>query len=91
MGAPLRGARVARKLVETATGWLVGEYNNRWWEAGPNLVTAYTLLALAAAAQSAAGAMEGGGGRRKIIPADWRGVFAQLPAGQRVSRARREP
>ena len=28
-----------------------GNENNRWWEADPNLVTAYTLLALAAALQ----------------------------------------
>ena len=43
---------VARKLVELQRpdGSWVND-NNRWWEADPNLVTAYTLLALAAAAQ----------------------------------------
>ena len=40
---------VARKLVELQRpdGSWVND-NNRWWEADPNLVTAYTLLALAA-------------------------------------------
>ena len=40
---------VARKLIELQKpdGFWVNE-NNRWWEADPNLVTAYTLLALAA-------------------------------------------
>ncbi len=41
---------VARKLIglQKPDGFWVNE-NNRWWEADPNLVTAYTLLALAAA------------------------------------------
>lgn len=40
---------VARKLIalQKPDGFWVNE-NNRWWEADPNLVTAYTLLALAA-------------------------------------------
>jgi squalene-hopene/tetraprenyl-beta-curcumene cyclase len=43
---------VARKLValQKPDGFWVNE-NNRWWEADPNLVTAYTLLALSAALQ----------------------------------------
>lgn len=43
---------VARKLValQKPEGFWVNE-NNRWWEADPNLVTAYTLLALAATLQ----------------------------------------
>ena len=43
---------VVRKLVslQRPDGFWVNE-NNRWWEADPNLVTAYTLLALAAALQ----------------------------------------
>lgn len=43
---------VARKLValQKPDGSWVND-NNRWWEAEPNLVTAYTLLALSAAAQ----------------------------------------
>jgi squalene-hopene/tetraprenyl-beta-curcumene cyclase len=41
---------VVRKLLDLQKpdGFWVNE-NNRWWEADPNLVTAYTLLALAAA------------------------------------------
>ena len=41
---------VVRKLValQKPEGFWVNE-NNRWWEADPNLVTAYTVLALAAA------------------------------------------
>ncbi len=41
---------VARKLIalQKPDGFWVNE-NNRWWEADPNLVTAYTLLALATA------------------------------------------
>ena len=41
---------VARKLIalQRPDGFWVNE-NNRWWEADPNLVTAYTLLALSAA------------------------------------------
>ena len=40
---------VVRKLIalQKPDGFWVNE-NNRWWEADPNLVTAYTLLALAA-------------------------------------------
>lgn len=40
---------VTRKLLtlQKPEGFWVNE-NNRWWEADPNLVTAYTLLALAA-------------------------------------------
>ena len=43
---------VARKLIalQKPEGFWVNE-NNRWWEADPNLVTAYTLLALATALQ----------------------------------------
>jgi squalene-hopene/tetraprenyl-beta-curcumene cyclase len=43
-------AEVVRRLVELQRpdGSWVNE-NNRWWEADPNLVTSYTLLALAAA------------------------------------------
>ena len=43
---------VARKLIalQKPDGFWVNE-NNRWWEADPNLVTAYTMLALAAALQ----------------------------------------
>ncbi len=43
---------VARKLValQKPEGFWVNE-NNRWWEADPNLVTAYTLLALSATLQ----------------------------------------
>ena len=43
---------VARKLIalQKPDGFWVNE-NNRWWEADPNLVTAYTLLALATALQ----------------------------------------
>ena len=43
---------VARKLIalQKPEGFWVNE-NNRWWEADPNLVTAYTLLALSAARQ----------------------------------------
>lgn len=43
---------VARKLIalQKPDGFWVNE-NNRWWEADPNLVTAYTLLALSAAMQ----------------------------------------
>ena len=43
---------VARKLIALQRpdgSWF--NDNNRWWEADPNLVTAYTLLALAAALQ----------------------------------------
>ncbi len=38
---------VIRKLLalQTAEGYWVND-NNRWWEANPNLVTAYTILAL---------------------------------------------
>ena len=41
---------IARKLIalQKPDGFWVNE-NNRWWEADPNLVTAYTLLALATA------------------------------------------
>ena len=41
---------VVRQLValQKPDGFWVNE-NNRWWEADPNLVTAYTILALAAA------------------------------------------
>lgn len=41
---------VVRKLLalQKPEGFWVNE-NNRWWEADPNLVTSYTLLALAAA------------------------------------------
>ena len=41
---------VVRKLIalQKPEGFWVNE-NNRWWEADPNLVTAYTLLALSAA------------------------------------------
>ena len=41
---------VARKLIalQKPDGFWVNE-NNRWWEADPTLVTAYTLLALSAA------------------------------------------
>ena len=41
---------VVRKLLalQKPEGFWVNE-NNRWWEADPNLVTAYTLLALSAA------------------------------------------
>lgn len=41
---------VVRKLVslQKPDGFWVNE-NNRWWEADPNLVTAYTLMALATA------------------------------------------
>ena len=41
---------VVRKLIalQKPDGFWVNE-NNRWWEADPNLVTAYTLLALATA------------------------------------------
>lgn len=41
---------VVRRLIELQKpeGFWVNE-NNRWWEADPNLVTAYTLLALATA------------------------------------------
>lgn len=43
---------VVRKLIalQKPEGFWVNE-NNRWWEADPNLVTAYTLLALATALQ----------------------------------------
>ena len=43
---------VARKLLalQKPEGFWVNE-NNRWWEADPNLVTAYTMLALATALQ----------------------------------------
>ncbi len=43
---------VVRKLIslQKPEGFWVNE-NNRWWEADPNLVTAYTLLALSAALQ----------------------------------------
>lgn len=43
---------VARKLIalQKPDGFWVNE-NNRWWEADPNLVTAYTLLALSTALQ----------------------------------------
>jgi squalene-hopene/tetraprenyl-beta-curcumene cyclase len=43
-------AEVVRKLIalQKPEGFWVNE-NNRWWEADPNLVTSYTLLALAAA------------------------------------------
>ena len=43
---------VARKLIalQKPDGFWVNE-NNRWWEADPNLVTAYTMLALATALQ----------------------------------------
>ena len=43
---------VARKLIalqQPDGSWV--NANNRWWEADPNLVTAYTLLALATALQ----------------------------------------
>ena len=45
-------AEVARKLIalQKPDGSWVNE-NNRWWEADPNLVTSYVLLALAAALQ----------------------------------------
>ncbi len=38
---------LARKLIalQNPDGFWVNE-NNRWWEGDPNLVTAYTLLAL---------------------------------------------
>ena len=41
---------IARKLIalQKPDGFWVNE-NNRWWEADPNLVTAYTMLALATA------------------------------------------
>lgn len=44
---------VARKLIalQKPDGFWVNE-NNRWWEADPNLVTAYTLLALATALET---------------------------------------
>ena len=43
-------ADVVRKLIalQRPDGFWVND-NNRWWEADPNLVTAYTLLALATA------------------------------------------
>ena len=43
---------VVRKLLalQKPEGFWVNE-NNRWWEADPNLVTAYTLLALSTALQ----------------------------------------
>ena len=43
---------VVRKILslQKPDGFWVNE-NNRWWEADPNLVTAYTLLALSAALQ----------------------------------------
>ncbi len=43
-------ADVVRKLIalQRPDGFWVND-NNRWWEADPNLVTSYTLLALAAA------------------------------------------
>ena len=43
---------IARKLIalQKPEGFWVNE-NNRWWEADPNLVTAYTMLALATALQ----------------------------------------
>lgn len=43
-------ADVVRKLLalQKSDGFWVNE-NNRWWEADPNLVTAYTLLTLSAA------------------------------------------
>lgn len=48
-------AEVVRKLIELQKpdGFWVNE-NNRWWEADPNLVTAYTLLALSTALETAA-------------------------------------
>ena len=41
---------VVRRIIalQSPDGFWVNE-NNRWWEADPNLVTAYTLLALATA------------------------------------------
>ena len=41
---------VLRKVIalQKPDGYWVNE-NNRWWEADPNLVTAYTLLTLATA------------------------------------------